>query len=55
MEYTGLAWAAVGFSADGMMVGSDAVIGLPDDQTVLEYDLADKVREEAELQRNCGC
>ena len=25
------------------MIGSDAVIGLPDDKTVFEYDLADKV------------
>ncbi|CAN0026268.1 unnamed protein product [Ascophyllum nodosum] len=43
--YSGNAWVGVGFSADGKMIGSDAVIGLPDDKTVFEYDLADKIVE----------
>lgn len=42
--YTGNAWISVGFSTDGLMIGSDAVIGLPDDGSVMEYDMASKVR-----------
>ncbi|CAN0298231.1 unnamed protein product, partial [Discosporangium mesarthrocarpum] len=38
-EYAGDAWVSVGFSDDELMVGSDAVIGLPGDSTVLEYDM----------------
>ncbi|CAN0472621.1 unnamed protein product, partial [Hapterophycus canaliculatus] len=38
------AWTSVGFSSDGMMVGSDAVVGLPDDVSVQEYDLTGRVR-----------
>lgn len=37
------AWAGIGFSPDGMMVGSDAVVGLPDEASVLEYDLLGQV------------
>lgn len=42
--YIGEAWISVGFSTDGNMVGSDAVIGLPDDGSVMEYDLTTKVK-----------
>eukprot|EP00752_Nemacystus_decipiens_P003263 g3020.t1 len=34
-----IGWTSIGFSADGMMVGSDAVIGLPDDASVLEHEM----------------
>lgn len=37
--YEGVAWVSVGFSPTGDMIVSDAVIGLPDDGTALEYDL----------------
>ena len=32
-------WIGIGFSADGLMTGSQAVIGIPADGTVLKYDL----------------
>ena len=32
-------WIGMGFSADGLMTGSQAVIGIPADGTVLKYDL----------------
>lgn len=38
-----------------MMVGSDAVLGLPDDASVLEYDLAGKVRTSPMLKQALGC
>ena len=31
----------IGFSDSGLMPGSDAVIGLPGDETVQEYDMDD--------------
>ncbi|CAM9378998.1 unnamed protein product [Pylaiella littoralis] len=37
--YDGEGWLGIGFSDSGKMPGSDAVIGLPGDETVLEYDL----------------
>lgn len=37
--YEGEGWVGLGFSSDGVMVGADAVIGLPDEDTALEYDL----------------
>ncbi|CAM9845589.1 unnamed protein product [Ectocarpus sp. 13 AM-2016] len=37
-----LAWTSLGFSSDSFMVGSDAVIGLPEELTVMEYDLTSK-------------
>lgn len=43
MEYDGQAWVSLGFSPNGDMVGSDAVIGLPDAAEVVEYELASKV------------
>lgn len=43
--YEGEGWVAVGFSDSGAMVPADAVIGLPDIGTALEYDLSDYVRE----------
>ncbi|CAM9612378.1 unnamed protein product [Ectocarpus sp. 6 AP-2014] len=36
---TAVAWTSLGFSSDLMMIGSDAVIGLPDESAVEEYDL----------------
>ncbi|CAN0603446.1 unnamed protein product, partial [Ectocarpus sp. 12 AP-2014] len=36
---TAVAWTSLGFSSDSLMVGSDAVIGLPDETSVEEYDL----------------
>ena len=38
------AWVGVGFSSNGDMPGSDAVIGLPDNSSVSEFNLTDKVR-----------
>jgi hypothetical protein len=32
-------WVGIGFSADGLMAGSQAVIGIPLEGTVLKYDL----------------
>ncbi len=32
-------WVGVGFSPDGNMAGSQAVVGVPGDGTVLKYDL----------------
>eukprot|EP00904_Undaria_pinnatifida_P013446 jgi/Undpi1/9231/HiC_scaffold_26.g11689.m1 len=39
--YEGEGWLGVGFSEDGAMAGSDAVIGLPASLTALEYDMDD--------------
>lgn len=39
--YEGEGWLSIGFSDHGRMRGSDAVIGLPADGTVLEYDMDD--------------
>ncbi len=37
--YEGEGWVSVGFSSTGDMVVGDAVIGLPDNVTALEYDM----------------
>lgn len=37
--YQGEGWLGIGFSDSGRMAGSDSVIGLPDDETALEYDM----------------
>ena len=37
--YSGRAYVGVGFSSNGIMVPGDAVIGLPDEDTAVEYDL----------------
>ena len=37
--YEGEGWLGIGFSDSGSMIGSDAVVGLPDENTVLEYDM----------------
>lgn len=37
--YSGRAYVGVGFSSNGVMVPGDAVIGLPDEDTAVEYDL----------------
>lgn len=37
-------WAAIGFSQDGDMVGSDAVIFLPQEDDVSEHILGSRVR-----------
>lgn len=42
---TEVAWTGLGFASDLFMVGSDAVIGLPDESAVLEYDLITQVRK----------
>ena len=39
LVYTGLGWISLGFSSDGLMVPSQAVIALPDNSTVQKYDL----------------
>ena len=36
-------WTAIGFSEDGAMVGSDAVIGMPANTSVNEYSLTAQV------------
>lgn len=36
-------WLALGFSSNGSMVGSDAVVGYPQQATAVEYDLQAKV------------
>lgn len=36
-------WMSVGFSPDGDMIGSDAVVGFPGQEEVLEYELGSKV------------
>lgn len=38
--YEGEGYVAIGFSSDGAMVPGDAVFGLPDEGTVVEYDMA---------------
>lgn len=38
--YEGEAYVGIGFSDNGAMVPGDAVIGLPDDGAVVEYDMA---------------
>lgn len=40
-----VAWAGIGFpSTDLDLVGSDVIIGLPDDPSVLEYEVLGEVR-----------
>ena len=39
LEVENEGWIGIGFSADGLMAGSQAVIGVPADGTVLKYDL----------------
>lgn len=39
-----VAWVGIGFPTDGFeMVPSDAVIGLPDDEEVFEYNMTARV------------
>lgn len=38
--YEGEGYVGLGFSSNGDMVPADAVIGLPDEGTALEYDLS---------------
>ncbi|KAL7472063.1 hypothetical protein ACHAXS_012395 [Conticribra weissflogii] len=45
LEYDGLGWLALGVSTDGQMIGSEAIIGLPDEGTVLKYNLGGKTDE----------
>jgi len=40
--YRGLGWVSWAVSSDGQMVGSEAVIGLPDDSSVQKYALSSK-------------
>jgi len=48
LNYKGMAWISLGFSADGSMVGSDAIIGQPssylyeNNQSVFKYNLDSK-------------
>jgi len=42
MMYAGEAWIGFGFSENGLMPGSKAVIALPDSNTALQYDLNDR-------------
>lgn len=42
LEYIGLAWVAISFTEIATMFPNVAIIGLPDDQTVLQYDLSSK-------------
>ncbi|KAL7534607.1 hypothetical protein ACHAWF_004885 [Thalassiosira exigua] len=42
VTYDGEAWVGIGFSRDGKMVGSEAVLGLPSESSVLKYNLAAK-------------
>lgn len=46
MEAEAEEWTAVGFSRDGNMEGSDAVIYLPDLDEVSEHILGSQVRDE---------
>ena len=39
LVYPGQGWVGVGFSSDGSMIGSTAIIGLPDSNEVKAYDL----------------
>lgn len=56
MVYEGEGWVAVGFSDDELMPGSDAVIGLPDEETALEYDMPEySTPQEAEEQVSHVC
>lgn len=41
---TAVAWTSIGFGPEFMMIGSDAVIGLPDDASVVEHEMPSKVR-----------
>ena len=49
--YDGEGWISLGFSDDGRMVPADAVIGLPDEATALEYFLTNKVSNVGEGKR----
>ncbi|KAL7541591.1 hypothetical protein ACHAWF_006979 [Thalassiosira exigua] len=42
VTYDGEAWVGIGFSRDGQMVGSEAVLGLPSESSVLKYNMASK-------------
>lgn len=49
--YQGEGWLGIGFSDSGRMPGSDAVVGLPTDDSVMEYDMDDySTPDEALLQ-----
>ena len=52
--YEGEGWLSIGFSDRGRMRGSDAVIGLPADDTVLEYDMDDYNRPVEALEQARG-
>jgi len=39
LEYDGVGWIALAVSRDKQMVGSEAIVGLPEDKTVLKYNL----------------
>lgn len=41
LQYSGSAWLAFGVSMDGNVGGADAIIGLPDDEAVKQYELVD--------------
>ena len=43
LEYKGAGWVGISFSESTSMVPNVAIIGLPDDQTVLKYNLGGKV------------
>ena len=42
LEYKGAGWVGISFAGSTSMIGNIAVIGLPDDGTVLKYNLAGK-------------
>ena len=42
LEYDGIGWVALAISTNGQMIGSEAIIGLPDEGSVLKYDLNGK-------------
>ena len=53
--YQGEGWLSIGFSDSGAMPGSDSVVGLPGDDTVLEYDMDGYSQpDEASLQARRG-
>ena len=42
LRYDGSAWVAFGVSMDGQTIGSDAIIGLPDEGAVKKYEIPDQ-------------
>ena len=53
--YQGDGWLGIGFSDSGNMPGSDAVIGLPDEGTALEYDMDDYSTPVESVEQVCLC